>query len=400
MIRRVFHLISASCIILLSWAPAVHAEDEDKLQFSGFARVIMGYLDDKNVEYVGYDNSVSFDQQSLLGLQADYQLNEDFSFTGQLVGHTGSQRDSGLEWLYLTYKPNNSFQVKLGKQRIPFFNYSDSLDVGFAYPWLTLPQQFYDTAFFSTFEGVLANYEFSLDDWVINYEGYWGYYNDQFYSGSRTIDIKATGLYGISTTLGYKHLSLRASYNQGDVQLGFPEASQLSELLDQLGFSNNANWLNPNGPFQFYQLSANYEDLDYFVRSEAAKIAGESGLIPDVNSYYISAGYNFYPYTAYISYSVRDVKYRHIPNEIPYGVSDQLDVLAATYDLALSQFLDEKTNGSKIGIRWDWRSNVALKAEITLVRADSKVSNDSALQDLGNFDGRAVLYQLGIDWVF
>jgi hypothetical protein len=81
-------------------------------------------------------------------------------------------------------------------------------------------------------------------------------------------------------------------------------------------------------------------------------------------------------------------------------VSDQLDVLAATYDLALSQFLDEKTNGSKIGIRWDWRSNVALKAEITLVRADGKVSNDSALQDLGNFDGRAVLYQLGIDWVF
>ncbi|WP_158768321.1 hypothetical protein [Paraglaciecola sp. L1A13] len=400
MIRRIFPLISASCIILLSCIHAVQAEDEDKLEFSGFARVIMGYLDDKNAEYVEYDNSVSFDHQSLLGLQADYQFNQDFSVTGQVVGHTATQRASGLEWLYLTYKPNNSLQIKLGKQRVPFFNYSDSLDVGFAYPWLTLPQQFYDTAFFSTFEGVLANYEFSLDDWVISYEGYWGYFDDEFYSGSRTIDTKVTGLFGLSTTLVYKHLSLRASYNQGDVQLELPEATQLAELLDQFGFSNNANWLNPDGPLQFYQLSANYEDLDYFVRSEAVKIVGKSGLIPDVNSYYITAGYNFYPYTAYISYSTRDVEFRHIPNEIPYGVSDQLDVLAATYDFVLSQFLDEKTNGSKIGIRWDWRSNVALKAEVTLVRADSKVSNDSALQDLGNFDGRAVLYQLGIDWVF
>ncbi|WP_339770618.1 hypothetical protein [uncultured Paraglaciecola sp.] len=400
MIRRIFHLISASCIILLSCIPAVQAEDEDKLQFSGFARVIMGYLDDKNAEYVYYDNSVSFDQQSLLGLQADYQFNKDFSVTGQVVGHTGSQRASGLEWLYLTYKPNNAFQIKLGKQRIPFFNYSDSLDVGFAYPWLTLPQQFYDTAFFSTFEGVLANYEFSLDDWVINYEGYWGYYDDEFYSGSRTIDTKVTGLFGFSTTLGYKDFSLRASYNQGDVELGLPEATQFGQLLDQLGFNNNANWLNPNGPLQFYQLSANYENLDYFVRSEVVKIVGKSGLTPDVNSFYVSLGYNFYPYTAYISYSRRDVKYGHIPNEIPYGVSDQLDELAATYDLVLSQFLEENTNGSKLGIRWDWRSNVALKAEVTLVRVADGVSNDSALRDLGNFDGRAVLYQLGIDWVF
>ena len=400
MIKRIFHFVSASCIIFLSCAPVVQAEDEDKLEFSGFARVIMGYLDDNNAEYIYYDNSVSFDQQSLIGFQADYQLNDDFSVTGQVVGHTGSQRDSGLEWLYLTFKPNNAFQVKLGKQRIPFFNYSDSLDVGFAYPWLTLPQQFYDTSFFSTFEGVLANYEFARNDWVINYEGYWGYYDDEFRSGSRTVDTKITGLFGINTTLAYKQFSLRASYNQGNVALGLPEATQFGELIGQLGFSNNANWLNPDGPIEFYQFSANYENLDYFVRSEVVDIVGKSGLTPDVNSFYVSLGYNFYPYTAYISYSKRDVKFKHIPNEIPYAVSPQLDQIAATYDFILSQFRDENVNGSKIGIRWDWRSNVALKAELTLVRANGQVSNDSALRDLGNFDGRAVLYQLGIDWVF
>ena len=69
------------------------------LEFSGFARVIMGYLDDENAEYVGYDNSISIDQQSLLGLQADYRLSEEIAFTGQVVGYTDDQRSSGLEWL-------------------------------------------------------------------------------------------------------------------------------------------------------------------------------------------------------------------------------------------------------------------------------------------------------------
>ncbi len=43
--------------LLLSISSTVYAE-EDKLEFSGFARVILGYLDDKNAEYVGYDNSL------------------------------------------------------------------------------------------------------------------------------------------------------------------------------------------------------------------------------------------------------------------------------------------------------------------------------------------------------
>ena len=147
MTRRLSTLFHTCWLLLLCVAPTLHAETEDKLQLSGFARVILGYLDDENAEYVGYDNSISANQQSLLGLQAEYLFNDELSVTGQVVGFTDDQRNSGLEWLYISYSPSNALQIKLGRQRIPFFNYSDSLDVGFAYPWLTLPQQFYDTAF-------------------------------------------------------------------------------------------------------------------------------------------------------------------------------------------------------------------------------------------------------------
>ena len=86
-------------LILLNFSSFAFTEDEDKLQFSGFARVVMGYLDDKNAEYLNYDNSVSIDKESLIGLQVDYQIIDSLALTGQVIGHAGNQRDSGIEWL-------------------------------------------------------------------------------------------------------------------------------------------------------------------------------------------------------------------------------------------------------------------------------------------------------------
>ena len=76
--------IFAICLLLGSYTCFASAQAEDNLQFSGFARVVMGYLDDSNAEYAGYDDSISLGEQSLLGLQADYQFNETLSITGQL----------------------------------------------------------------------------------------------------------------------------------------------------------------------------------------------------------------------------------------------------------------------------------------------------------------------------
>ena len=376
------------------------AEEDNKLHFSGFGRFILGHLDDQNAEYAGYTNKLSVNKQSLLGLQADYTFNNKFSVTTQFVAYTEDQRNSGLEWLYATYQPNNALHIKFGRQRIPFFNYSDSLDVGFAYPWLTLPQQFYDTAFFSTFDGILANYEFSISGGYINYEAYWGRFDDKIYLASTEIDTKVIGLVGFNATLGYNNFTLRASYNEGDVNIKQDEAAQFGEILRQLGFDKNADWLNANGLIQFYQFSANYENLDYFVRSEIAKMVGKGGLVADIDSFYVSVGYNFYPYTVYLSYSEKDLHFDHIPNEIPFGLSPEIDTLAYAYQGVLAAFPDDKANGTKIGIRWDWRTNIAIKGEMTFVKGKDAISNDYALKDLGGFDGQAILYQFGIEWVF
>lgn len=65
--------------ILVCSSP-VHAVDNE-IEVSGFARVVAGYLDDKNADYLGYDNTISIDQQSLFGLQVEWPVSAKLSFT-------------------------------------------------------------------------------------------------------------------------------------------------------------------------------------------------------------------------------------------------------------------------------------------------------------------------------
>lgn len=374
-------------------------EDDEALRFSGFARVVLGYFDDSNATYLGYDNSLSVNQQSLIGLQADYQITDKLSATGQFVGHASNDRNSGIEWLYLTYQPNRSSQIKLGKQRTPFFNYSDSIDVGFAYPWVTLPHEVYSSIFFSTFDGILANYEWSREQYVIGLEGYWGSYNDDISKGGVVLDTKVNDLRGLITKLSFDNWLLRAAYHTGDASFELDELTQLSLALSQLGFTQSANSLNSDGTAEFYQVSASYENLDYFFRTELTQTITDAATIPDIDSYYVTAGYHHYPFSSYLTYAKSQSSYVSPVNEIPIGLSPQLDGLAFAYQSA-SQFPFDSSASISLGTRWDWKANIALKAEITWT--ETQVSKGAIFEPLNGakFNTKTPLYQLALEWVF
>ena len=94
------------CSCLLA-SPAALASSE-KLEISGFGRVIAGFTDDADVSFEGYENELSFQEQTLLALQVDYHLLDNLTITSQLLAHTNSERDSGVEWLYASYVPHNN----------------------------------------------------------------------------------------------------------------------------------------------------------------------------------------------------------------------------------------------------------------------------------------------------
>lgn len=101
---------------------------------------------------------------SILGGQLDVKLNQQFSATVQYVISPKQDDDEGVEldnrWAFLSWKPNDNLQFKLGRQRINFYLDSENLDVGQTYvPANLSPEIYYNPGVLGT-DGFSATYSF------------------------------------------------------------------------------------------------------------------------------------------------------------------------------------------------------------------------------------------------
>lgn len=374
----------------------------DDFEFSGYVRVIGGYLDEEKAKYKGYDDNVNFKPASLLGLQAQYSINQQWSVTAQVVARAepSASKDSGLEWLYITYQPTESLQVKLGKLRAPLFAMSDFSDVGFAYPWINLPQQVYDTYMFNTFNGVDVIYKFATDNFDISIEGYYGEESGDIEVGNNVTSFDADNLMGLIGKFNIDNVELRMAKYSTDLNLQINALSQLRGQLNQLGFDNSANSLNTQGRGYADQMSIVYDNLDYFLRAEWVKIKTDLSFIPKIESYYLTAGFHYNSFTYHATFGDSDVKIGTPENEIPFGIDPGLDRLAINYQEVFNRSEPDALQTWTIGVRWDLMPNLALKAEFSTLEGNQVENSFFTLEEGTDFDRRANLYLVGLDWVF
>ena len=360
-----------------------------------------GYLDEGRATYQGYDDSIDFEQHSLFALQTEVDLNERFSFTTQLLAHTSGTRDSGLEWAYLTYRPTERWQFKAGKLRTPFFIYSDIIDVGFAYPWVIPPQQVYNPYMFSDYTGVSAAYRFNVQDWSIEAEAYWGHFDDDITVGARQIEVEVDDMSGIVLGLNHGSLLLRTSYHRGDVDVSLPRLSGFAQQLRGAGFKRSANSLIPDGDVSFVQAAISYDKLDYFLKAEWMSIHSDTVGIPETESYYLSGGYTFNPFTVHATFSDLSTEMRRPVDEIPIGVSPQLNALRSAYTGVFNNIaINDNLRSLSVGVRWDLSPSLALKAEWLHLDGDRYQRSFFTLDPNADFERKADLFLFAIEWVF
>ena len=373
---------------------------ESRVDFSGFSRVVGGVLDDKNAKYEGYDNQLSFGQKSLLAVQIDGHITDSWSLTTQVLAHSSDDRQSGLEWLYTTYQASDSWQFKLGRLRTPFFNYSDFLDVGYAYPWISPPQQIYNGFLFDSYDGLSASYDLVTSSFSANAEVFWGEYNDDITIGDSTVKADVNQFRGIVLNVQYDNFKLRMSGHKGKVGVELAEITGFASALNQAGYPRMADYLETAGDVKVHQISLNYDALDYFVKSEFVQVVSPILVFPDVNSYYLSAGYINYPFTLHATYASSRVSYHEVESVIPAGLDPQLDALSngftALYDGLDRDNLDSLT----LGVRWDFRPGMALKADVSHLMGTKDQRSFFTIIQPDTFDYKANLLQVAWEWVF
>ena len=380
----------------------------DRVRFSGFARLVGGYLDDGDANYQGYDNAISFGQHSLFALQTDIELTETLSFTTQLLAHASAARKSGAEWAYLTWRPSKRWRFKAGRLRTPIYLHSDTIDVGFSYPWIIPPQAVYTPYSPSNITGLSAAYQFNIREWGIETKAYWGRFEgavsvlDKF-----PVDVKVDNLRGLILALNRGNLRLRASYHRAALDIKAPALARLAGQLRGLGFRKSADSLNTKTEFDFIQAGVSYDTLDYFLKAEWTRASHPPAFgIPTYDGYYLSGGYTFYPFNLPITphATFANISFDDTPppvNEIPANVPQLAPLRLAYLGVFQSKLLgDDSLQSLSVGLRWDVNPAIALKAEWVHLRADRDKRGFFKFDRAGDFDRKANLFLLGLEWVF
>ena len=181
----------SGCLILLSAGMAL-AQSDGGIEFSGsgFLTLAAGkvFKGDAPQDFNGYHAPMfasdwgqggiyerghwTLNPDSKLGLQGTATFNPRVSVTGQVVSRGTSNGKFDLEWAYLNYTIDDRWTFQLGRKRLPLFYYSETQDVGLAYPWVHLPSGQYGWE-------------------IVNYNGANLLYHDQWGSWSSSMNFFA-----------------------------------------------------------------------------------------------------------------------------------------------------------------------------------------------------------------
>lgn len=348
------------CNLLALSAQAVQLETLP-LQLNGFATVAAVSTSEDDVSYLNADDSWRFDTDSVAGIQLILPVNDKVSFTTQIVARGADDFDAELEWAYATIRAIDIADVRAGRLRIPFFLISDSLEVGYSYPWIRPPVEVYGQLGFSRFDGADSVVNFSVGDTDFVVQPFFGSTNPtQDFQGEEG-ELDVTNLWGLNVSLSYDWLTLRIGHTEGDFDItGVDSINQFLMGLQMAGFGYVADRFGVtgrHGKFTGVGLDIQYDDLR--VLSEYTQRETD-GLIADTTGWYVTVGYRFGTLMPHITLSELET------DENYNAVTAYLPLMPMMLAGGTQQFVQMNTvnhDSVTLGLRWDFLPQTALKFE-------------------------------------
>lgn len=165
------------CLIALAtfWPSALRAAD---YSLSGFGT--LGFaISDKPYRYQRFvDEDGTFRRDSVAGVQLDARFNSGFGATIQALASPASdndrQYDATLAWAFVSWRPNNDWLVRVGKQRIPLYLYSQTFNIGTTHEFARLPTEMYSISPSNDFLGISTSKTWETENGELTLDGYWG----------------------------------------------------------------------------------------------------------------------------------------------------------------------------------------------------------------------------------
>jgi hypothetical protein len=348
---------------------------------------------------VGADKGFDFFGDSKLGLQGVAKFDEHFSLTGQLLGQrrrtdatptSNEDFDVAFEWLYAQYSPTSNIDLRAGRVVLPAFMISDSRNVGYSQPWLRAPMSVYAGMPLTNLDGGQINFRLPLSSAILTIQPTYGRSSFNISSGTPNgtllIKDRSKWVAGLNATLEMGDWLARV----GQVQSRTPALS-----LDLLGagvpLTYNMKDIFTTAGLQFDNGSAVF--MAEWAKRKMSNLPQNGGLGPFLEPFYQGSGYPGRPLARSDAFYVAGGwRFGPVLPMLAYG---------RTRTIASGQ----KNHELSASVRWDFMSNVALKAQLSRFNARDgqafvRPAASSPLGTDADYDKKVNVFSIGLDFVF
>jgi hypothetical protein len=352
-------------LLLLATLPG-HADTsiDQYLTFSGFGTLGAVYSDYRQADFTGeylqprgagFSHSVTATPDSDLAGQADLRIVDGLTGVVQVISRDNAEGNFAprVEWANLKYAFTPDLAVRVGRTLLPTYERSDSQNVGYALPWVRIPNEirYSNTATHS--DGVDVLYRFRTGSVTQDLQVQFGRTSEDF-SGAI---FRGKDLVVLSDTLQYGSTSVHLAYQT--MMYTFATRPPARFRLASAGFTYDpGTW--------FVTGDSNVAHYDFF---------------GDFYAWYLSVGMRFGQFTPYLIYSIENA-----PDSAPPA--------------GLTRLGDERTTAA--GVRWDFAKNVDFKLQLQRVAIDTRHEPASFIlvQPGLQVGDKANVVSLTLDFVF
>ncbi|MBS1212003.1 MAG: hypothetical protein H6R26_619 [Proteobacteria bacterium] len=325
-----------------------------------------------NTQASGVTRGWGVNIDSRLGLQLDMDFSQSLHGAVQWVArdHAGNFFEQNLDWAFVRWRATADLDLRVGRLGLDTYMLSDYRNVGYAYPWIRPPHEFYSGQVVYHFDGADVTEKLALGEGYLTVKGFGGYSFLQVPVGQSPSVDQGVVVAGGSLAYEYESWRARLGYAHYRTQM---EAEPLQPLFAALqdplvnvawpGASSLVKNLSNEGKHLHYMsIGLAYDDGTWLAQAEGSYIDSNLVVFPSVAAGYLSLGRRFGQVTVFsllgiAKNSVDSVKVPPLQLPVP-----EVAALRATVDdLLKGNGVDEKS--VSLGARWDVYENIALKAQ-------------------------------------
>lgn len=373
-------------------APATAAGAGTRLELTGFGTLGLARTSDDSAQFVrdlsqsrGLQQSWRFENDSLLGIQANLDLRDDLEVVVQAVSRYTPYNTftPALTWAFLRYDPNPSWALRAGRLGTEFYMQADSRMVGYTYLTVRPPVDFYGALPFDFIDGLDVAALQPLAGGVVKAKLFGGVSRQT----SPWDDIQ----YSLSGTLlvgGYLDF-VEGPWQLRLTQVGvrFDKDLPVEDFYRALP-TETADELRVAGRWSgFTSLGAIYDAGPFQTQLMLSKTSNEHASFEDTWAGYLIASYRIGSLTPFVGVSAAKSRPKTLRHPVP-GYTDAYQV---------NFHSDQKT--VFLGGRWDFANNFCLKAQLDLIRGDPD-SRFLYRWETPDWDGSMTIFTLTLDFVF